>query len=252
MINKSMKERLLAEFKSIDESLSNEHFLHYHSVIIAHLDKECQGYTERHHILPKSLFPQYRKERWNIVRLPAYDHFLAHYYLFQMLPRTPQMTYALWGMCNQISPNHERLYLQDNKEEIALIYEEVRKVHAARISDAWSAGVYDRTVKKGSESPYYGIPRAPETIDKIREKHWSNWRKPWNHNRANLEAWRVAPRAYDLWLRFDDCGYQRLEKELGLSKQFLKTVHSHFRKGWNPHTDEDFQKWLSLDTNDLP
>lgn len=62
------------------------------------LDK-CQApepgaYRERHHVLPKSLFPEWSDAAWNLKELSGSDHFLAHYWLFQALPRVPQVVYA--------------------------------------------------------------------------------------------------------------------------------------------------------------
>ena len=42
------------------------------------LSANQEGYCENHHILPKSIFPEFAKHRENIVRLPITNHFLAH------------------------------------------------------------------------------------------------------------------------------------------------------------------------------
>lgn len=42
------------------------------------------GYRERHHILPKSIFPEFKnlsRHRWNRVDLSYVDHTLAHFYI---------------------------------------------------------------------------------------------------------------------------------------------------------------------------
>jgi hypothetical protein len=78
--------------------------------------------------------------------------------------------------------------------------------------------------------------------------HWSKWRKPWNHNTANKDAWLAAISAYNVWITTDNCGYQLLEGKLGYPKQFLKTVHLHFRKGWIPDQDQTYMDWLALNT----
>lgn len=40
-------------------------------------------YSEKHHIKPKSLFPELEKDKNNIVNLTASEHFKAHYYLWK-------------------------------------------------------------------------------------------------------------------------------------------------------------------------
>ncbi|ATN93021.1 MobD-like homing endonuclease [Salmonella phage Melville] len=37
-----------------------------------------KGHTQAHHILPKSIFPEYAKDPSNIVHLTHYNHFIAH------------------------------------------------------------------------------------------------------------------------------------------------------------------------------
>lgn len=38
-------------------------------------------YSEKHHILPKSLFPEFKNESWNLIKLKYDDHITAHIYL---------------------------------------------------------------------------------------------------------------------------------------------------------------------------
>lgn len=47
-------------------------------------NKGTDCYYEAHHILPKSLFPDYKKEKWNIVLLTAKEHFVCHWLLVKM------------------------------------------------------------------------------------------------------------------------------------------------------------------------
>lgn len=41
-------------------------------------------YTEKHHICPRSMYPEYNKCDWNIVKLSYYNHVRAHYLLARM------------------------------------------------------------------------------------------------------------------------------------------------------------------------
>lgn len=206
-----------------------------------------EAYTERHHILPKSIFPQYKTDKWNIVKLSAKDHFYAHYYLYKAIPKCPKMTFALWGMCNQKSQCHaDREYIDTLKDELAIIYEEARLAYANLISQKWKIGQYKN--RKGVESPHYGKPRPTYVVDKMIKNHWSRWRKPWNHNKANKDAWILAPKTYNKWIELNKCGSVKLENECGLPNQYLKTIHQKFKEGWVPLQDKDFLEWLSLNT----
>ena len=54
---------------------------------------ELDGYFEKHHILPKCLFPEYANESWNIKKLPYSVHAKAHVLLHRMY-RHPGLTLA--------------------------------------------------------------------------------------------------------------------------------------------------------------
>lgn len=71
--------------------------------ITSHIDKDV--YVERHHILPRSLFPQYEcfnKNPWNEAVLPIRAHYIAHLLLYKALPNTIEMWNALWFMVHNI------------------------------------------------------------------------------------------------------------------------------------------------------
>lgn len=40
-----------------------------------------KSFTDKHHILPTSIYPEYSKEEWNIINLPYRVHYIAHYML---------------------------------------------------------------------------------------------------------------------------------------------------------------------------
>lgn len=77
------------------------HYLNRYIKLIEHFQNNPtkEKYTEEHHILPKSMFPEYKNEKWNLISLSAEYHFLAHRILWEAF-RNPQMTYAFWLMSN--------------------------------------------------------------------------------------------------------------------------------------------------------
>ena len=59
------------------------------------LRKKGNGnYYEAHHILPRSLFPNWIKRKSNIVLLTAREHFFCHQLLTKIFP-SKQIAYAL-------------------------------------------------------------------------------------------------------------------------------------------------------------
>jgi hypothetical protein len=59
----------------------------------------CMGQSHKHHILPKSIFPEFEsfsKCPWNCKPLSHADHPIAHYHLFRALPAEPRVYTALF------------------------------------------------------------------------------------------------------------------------------------------------------------
>jgi hypothetical protein len=81
----------------IDFNFIKENFIEKHKTIdkIEYLDKYIksiieyksnnQTYVEKHHILPKSTFPELENESWNIIELDYETHKLVHLYLFKAI-----------------------------------------------------------------------------------------------------------------------------------------------------------------------
>lgn len=67
---------------------------------------ESDIYTEKHHILPRSVFPEFENEDWNIVDLKYKDHVDAHLYLFKSI-NIRQYQRPLNWMLNQYKNREE-------------------------------------------------------------------------------------------------------------------------------------------------
>jgi hypothetical protein len=85
--------------------------VHYYQRYIKFIDsckeRQLTGYTENHHIIPKSLGGSDSSE--NLVKLSARQHFLAHLMLWKTYD-DKQMHDAFWLMCHMKSNNQERIY----------------------------------------------------------------------------------------------------------------------------------------------
>ena len=64
------------------------------------------GYFEKHHIIPRSLGGDNRKE--NIVRLTAREHFICHWILHILFPKNDKLFMAFHMMCLVSSQNQKR------------------------------------------------------------------------------------------------------------------------------------------------
>jgi hypothetical protein len=68
------------------ETIDNQEYLDkYINFIINYKITESFEYVERHHILPRSTFPEFEKENWNIIELDYDSHRLVHLWLFKSI-----------------------------------------------------------------------------------------------------------------------------------------------------------------------
>lgn len=81
----------------------NEHYLDRYLKFILSLPEitKKEGYGESHHILPKSLFPQFRLKKdapWNQKRISARAHYICHWMLWKAFPENRDMMLSFWIM----------------------------------------------------------------------------------------------------------------------------------------------------------
>lgn len=96
--------------------------------------KNSGVYYEKHHILPKSLFPLWKSRHNNhTVLLTAREHYFCHVLLTKIYP-SKEMTYALWKMVNG---NKEIKRVCSSRE-----YENIRKQHSLLVSEQLKGNKY--------------------------------------------------------------------------------------------------------------
>lgn len=67
-------------------TIDNENYLDkYLKLLLEYKLSENANCVERHHILPRCVFPEFEKEDWNIVEIEYQDHVKAHLYLFKSI-----------------------------------------------------------------------------------------------------------------------------------------------------------------------
>lgn len=89
---------------------NNNHYLqrYYKFILNCNIKNEqFTGYTERHHICPKSsdLFPEYKDLKifkWNVVNLTDRQHYIAHWMLWKAF--AGKQTFAFFAMANNQTP----------------------------------------------------------------------------------------------------------------------------------------------------
>lgn len=148
----------------------------YNNLVSYRLQTPPNKNYEEHHIYPKSLFPELKNEKSNIVRLTYKEHYIAHHLLYRYYKfindknAMIKMGFAWFRMCKNYDGLHVSL----------LQYEKVKKINklasSLRSKNLWSCETYknkmmvhllnvsDETKKKMSEK------RKGRTPSK--DKHW--------------------------------------------------------------------------------
>lgn len=105
----------------------NKHYLDRYLRFIASR-QSSDGYVERHHIYPRSMFPQLADDPKNLIALTAREHFIAHWMLHKAFGE--QMTQAFMYM-RSACDDHERYWNLNAKA-----YEELRIAFGKAMSKA--------------------------------------------------------------------------------------------------------------------
>lgn len=111
------------------------------------------GYTEKHHIIPRSLGGNNQLD--NLVVLTAREHFVCHLLLPSMLEgkNKRKMYHALWNMANQFRDYQERYKVTSH------LYEIIRKKNAEAL----------KIENTGKPSKNKGRTISPEWREKLRQ-----------------------------------------------------------------------------------
>lgn len=119
----------------------NPHFVDKYIVLLsAYSDYNGEG--EFHHILPASLFPQFKKDKNNLIKLPYRVHYIAHVCLALALPDTC-MVKAL-------------MILRRNAHRVnSHLFAKMRKKYALRLSEE----------NRGVNNPMYGKKKTQAAKD---------------------------------------------------------------------------------------
>lgn len=138
--------------------------IYYYIVNRAITRSEINGYTEKHHIIPRSLGGNNSKT--NIVRLTGREHYICHMLLVKMTKELHQrkMKFALAMMTNSSRINK---YMPKAKS-----YEFARKLHKEALSELWTPERRTRHAKI-IQKVTKGRKHSEETKEKFRNKVWS-------------------------------------------------------------------------------
>lgn len=115
-------------------------------------------YTEKHHIVPKSMGGSNRKS--NIAVLTAREHFMVHW-LLKKIHKSKSMTYAFFAMTKMGNKSQERYTSHSFKY--------ARESMASHLSNNMSGKNHPFYGLKGKDSPSYGMKRGEEARKNMSE-----------------------------------------------------------------------------------
>lgn len=109
--------------------LQNKYTRWYYSIIDQARSRSISGYTERHHIIPRSLGGTDHRD--NLVDLTAREHFICHLLLTRMTQGQARnsMLYAVKNMRHLKHQGHQRDFHVNS-----YLYESIRRQHSEMVS----------------------------------------------------------------------------------------------------------------------
>lgn len=138
---------------------------HYLNFLAATTEPE-EGDAEAHHILPKALFPEFRRFRdhpWNRIRLSPADHLLAHYHLYRAIPSVrTRFAFRLMAGTRALA-SIERTYDEAVVAQVAEAYAEAQRGfhHSPETREKMSASqLVEHQRRRSAPAPYTFMPRG--------------------------------------------------------------------------------------------
>lgn len=231
----------------------------YSSLINKKISKSTSDeYTEMHHILPKSLFPEYKDDKNNLVQLSLREHFVAHLLLWK-ITKDSKMALAVFLMSqnNIMTINNSRMFetirsnMFTSKGMVWIHKGDVRKYVPAddvnkQLELGWSLGMYD--VK--CTWVYKDNLRKMIRINQLNEHLDNDWKLGFSHNyiwvNKNGKAEFIDSSELDSWL--DDgwtkgIGFGTTSNKIMMNKDGARCFidnsdkNSYISMGWDVGTD---------------
>ena len=114
-------------------------------------EKNIDGYTERHHIVPRSLGGNNKKE--NLIILTAREHFICHRLLVKMTSNSDRVKMAYAMRCMMNLENEHQFRYRINSFNYERLKIQTNKILSGRMS--------------GANNPYYGKQHTDEVKTKM-------------------------------------------------------------------------------------
>lgn len=138
----------------------------YYDIINRAKSRVLDSYTEKHHIIPKSLGGSNNLE--NLVALTAREHFICHWLLTKMVDNKKHK-YQMWNafscMLYRENTNQKRYRVSSR------VFENIKSVGAKTKSERFAGENNPMYGRKGILSPHYGKKKSAEHIANLSKSH---------------------------------------------------------------------------------
>jgi hypothetical protein len=217
--------------------IENKYTKWYNSIIKNRKNNPVIGYTEKHHIIPKSLGGSNKKE--NIVALTAREHFICHRLLTKMTSgkNKMKMSYAIRCLMNRENSYQHRYKVTSH------VYENI-------ISD--TKKIISK-YQKGINNPYYGKKHSQEVIAKMKAKRAMQiMPKRMNkiYSEETLQRWRDAAKK-----QFEDPAMResyRIKSLLQMTNPIMRHAAGNGNRGKHWYHDPLTNKNLCCFEHEVP
>lgn len=223
----------------------------YDSIISRGQTRIFEGYTEKHHIVPRCMGGT--DDTFNLVSLTPEEHYICHLLLVKIYPGNIRLVRSAMFLTssNNNAPRNNKLYGWLKRQYSDSIkgsgnpnhngaarkrYIEkhgIPEVNKDYITTEWRSNISKRML--GDKNPIAGV-------------------KPWNHPRAtdySKSVWKQAEEIYTVWIENNKPSYCKLytlvnnvcytndSKVIGPYMNMIK----YFRNGWIPTNDKEWTQF---------
>jgi len=169
--------------------LDNKYTKWYYKIIEYRKQNLFEGYTERHHIIPRCMNGS--DDADNIVSLSAREHFVCHRLLIKMLDSRPKkkMIYALNRMLHQ--NQHMQRYCPPSK-----VYEMIKHEHSMIMKEMWKDESFKKAQCKRNSERWNDEQYRKVMTDAMKTLSEKFWKDP-AYRSMQAEKMRVV--ATNMW-----------------------------------------------------
>jgi hypothetical protein len=145
---------------------ANKYTSWYYDIVTRAKTRALDSYTEKHHIVPRSLGGDNSVE--NLVNLTAREHFICHWLLTKMVSNKKEK-YQMWNafscMLYRENPHQERYKISSR------VFENIKSAGAKLKSEKMAGANNPMFGRRGKLCPHYGKKKSAEHIANLSKSH---------------------------------------------------------------------------------